>query len=343
MRPVTQKDIATKLGLDDSTVSLALRNSDKISAETQKLVLKTANEMGYRLNAIASSLSKFRKNTSETPVSAALAWLNCWETPQALYQQREFAQYWEGAKNTATRLGYNLEEFIIDTKMPAKRTQEIIETRGIKGVLIPPHPPSAAQHLEQFEWADFAIMRFGRSVPHPASHITAADQYTNMLLAYDKVSELGYQRIGMVSVPRNHTNWINFDTGYLKAQEQRAESERIPIYYDTPIDQEPKLKDFAQWLEQYQPDAIISGTGGVKTLVEGIGLEPGTDIGLATMTVLDTSIDAGINQNSYQIGRIAVRNLISQIHDQDTGIPELFHQISVPGSWMDGSMLPPKN
>ncbi|MDB4345895.1 helix-turn-helix domain-containing protein, partial [bacterium] len=59
-KPVTQRNIAHKLGLDHSTVSLALRNSQKISETKRKLVQKTALEMGYTLNASAANLAKHR-------------------------------------------------------------------------------------------------------------------------------------------------------------------------------------------------------------------------------------------------------------------------------------------
>jgi DNA-binding LacI/PurR family transcriptional regulator len=340
MRPVTQKDIASKLGMDDSTVSLALRNSDKISQATRDLVHKAAKDMGYSLNATAANLSKFRSNVSEAPKTTALAWLNCWKKPDALYSFEEFAQYWEGATDTAARLGYRLEEFQVGGDFHIKRFQEIIESRGIKGILIPPHGGIKIDPQKQFDWQKFSIVRFGRSIEYPAAHMASADQYGNMILAYERAIELGYQRIGMINVGRSHHTWINFDTGYLKAQQKLKMDERIPIYYDTPHDKASNLVEFKKWLKKYQPEAIISATGGVAKLVKAAGLKPGSDIGLATMTVLDTSIDAGIIQNSYEIGHVAARSLISQIQDHEFGPPALHHQIMVPGTWVDGESLP---
>ncbi|HSV88309.1 MAG TPA: LacI family DNA-binding transcriptional regulator [Bacteroidales bacterium] len=56
----TITDIAVELGLSPSTVSRALNDSPKISDETKKRVWDLANEMGYNLNLVASSLSKKR-------------------------------------------------------------------------------------------------------------------------------------------------------------------------------------------------------------------------------------------------------------------------------------------
>ncbi|HSV76419.1 MAG TPA: LacI family DNA-binding transcriptional regulator [Bacteroidales bacterium] len=58
----TINDIARELRIAPSTVSRALNHSPKISDETKKRVLDKANELGYDLNLIASSLSKKRTN-----------------------------------------------------------------------------------------------------------------------------------------------------------------------------------------------------------------------------------------------------------------------------------------
>jgi len=56
---VTIKDIAQKLNLHHTTISLALMNSSRIKAETRKLVQKTARELNYTPNLLAVS---FRSN-----------------------------------------------------------------------------------------------------------------------------------------------------------------------------------------------------------------------------------------------------------------------------------------
>jgi DNA-binding LacI/PurR family transcriptional regulator len=62
-KAVTIKDIATKLGVHHTTVSLALRNSPNIKPETRELVQNTAREMNYQPNMLAQS---FRNKSSKT-------------------------------------------------------------------------------------------------------------------------------------------------------------------------------------------------------------------------------------------------------------------------------------
>lgn len=336
-KPVTQKDIAQKLGLDHSTVSLALRNSRKISDAKRELIHKTASEMGYKLNASAANLAKHRRISSQQPVSSVLAWLNCWPEPEKLLQQNEFQQYWQGAKETAERLGYGLEEFVVKKEMSLERIERIMKARSIKGILLPPHPGRI--DFSQMDWDQFSALRFGRSIKYPQAHMISADQVGNMILAYDEVVKRGYRRIGLAGRPmREH--WNNFDAGYLKAQDLHKEKNRIPIFGINENNPLAQLDEFKEWLETWKIDAIISATGGVSGMLRAAGYDIGPDIGLATMSILDTSIDAGIYQNSDEIGRVAALALISQIQDNDTGVPKIFRKTLVPGVWQDGETLP---
>ncbi|MCU4176142.1 LacI family DNA-binding transcriptional regulator [Carboxylicivirga sp. N1Y90] len=59
---ITINDIAKELNIAASTVSRALNNSTKISEATKQKVRKVAEELGYEINLVASSLSKNKTN-----------------------------------------------------------------------------------------------------------------------------------------------------------------------------------------------------------------------------------------------------------------------------------------
>jgi DNA-binding LacI/PurR family transcriptional regulator len=56
--------------------------------------------------------------------------------------------------------------------------------------------------------------------------------------------------------------------------------------------------------------------------------------------VVDIPVGAGINQNSEEIGRVAVETLISLINSNDRGKPTVPRRILVEGAWVDGASLP---
>jgi DNA-binding LacI/PurR family transcriptional regulator len=63
MRPPTIRDVAERAGVSKSLVSLVLRGSDQVRPEKREAVLRAAQELGYRPNAAARSLSEQRTRT----------------------------------------------------------------------------------------------------------------------------------------------------------------------------------------------------------------------------------------------------------------------------------------
>ena len=77
--------------------------------------------------------------------------------------------------------------------------------------------------------------------------------------------------------------------------------------------------------------------------MEEAGCRVPDDVGLATVSILDGNADAGIDQHPEEIGRVAVLLIISLINDHALGVPPIFRQAPVEGSWVDGSTLPERS
>jgi LacI family transcriptional regulator len=339
---VSLRDVARAVGVSHVTVSLALRHDPRISAERRRQVEAAAARLGYRPDPMLSSLAAYRQAKQPVTIRSTVAWLNQWENPQALRQLHEFDGYWRGARATAERLGYRLEEFVVKRDLTAARLQKILLTRNIRGILIPPHPTGF--DLPEFDWSLFSIVRFGASVKVPRAHIVTSDQTKCAAMAFARVHERGYRRIGYVSSLRfDRDTKGNFRAGYLSSQDALLPvRQHLPDLFlgETPTGRE--VRNLRRWLKTAAPDAIIATLSCLPELLEGAGCRVPDDIAVATLSVADGHFDSGVDQDSFEIGQVAMSTLAGLIYQNERGIPEHCRRILVEGQWVDGRSLPLK-
>jgi LacI family transcriptional regulator len=98
-----------------------------------------------------------------------------------------------------------------------------------------------------------------------------------------------------------------------------------------------------RWLEKERPDALLTADAQVPQLIRGLGYRIPQDIAVAGTSIYDIPVDAGINQNSEAIGRIAVEMLVAQINLNERGVPAAPCRILVESLWQDGASLPARS
>ena len=96
-----------------------------------------------------------------------------------------------------------------------------------------------------------------------------------------------------------------------------------------------------KWIKRHKPQAVIADLGDTPGLLRAADMRVPRDVGLAGLSSLDGNISAGIHQHPIEVGRVALLTVISLINDFAEGIPTIFRQILVEGSWVDGPSLPP--
>lgn len=337
---VTLRDIARHASVSITTVSLALRNHPKIPPRRRQQIQEIAASMGYHPNPMAAALAWQRDHLREHPICAALAWINHWKRPERLRGYKEFDAYWRGAVQTAERFGYRLEEFVISSDLTLPKLAKVLEIRNIQGILLPPHGAAAGESPDWagFPWEQFSIVRFGYSLQEPRVHLVTANQIGNSLDAVSNMQNRGYQRIGFLACSANYSR---IHAGFLMAQAKIASSSRVPpLCLSTSLHHDTDLRQLQRWIERHQPDAILTDLSDMRRMLDEIGLRVPEDIGLATLSVLDGNADAGVFQNSEEIGKVAMETLISLMHGNHRGIPEMCRETLVQGIWQDGSTLP---
>jgi DNA-binding LacI/PurR family transcriptional regulator len=340
---VSLRDIANELGVSHVCVSLALRNSPRISKKRKEEILEIAKRLGYRPDPMLRALAAYRKNKGQVGIHSALAWLNQWEDSQQLRGAKEFDAYWNGALEAAQALGYRLEEFRLTKDLNGRRLTNILKTRNIRGILLPPH--SRGISLGGFDWDSFSILRFGFSVQEPHVHLVASDLVGNAIMAYHQMHGLGYKRIGLVTERHFERNTrYNIRAGYRAAQDlYLPPCQQIPPMDLDKTQVEESHQRLKAWLKQYKPDGILTSEPRLQEVLEDSGYRIPDDIGIAGTSLLDVPYDSGIDQNSYEIGRVAIGMLTGFIHENETGLPRTIRHNMVEGLWVQGKSLPPRH
>ncbi|WP_438479691.1 LacI family DNA-binding transcriptional regulator [Oleiharenicola lentus] len=337
---ISLRDVAVSLGISHVTVSLALRGDPRISAPRKEEVAAAAKRLGYRPDPMLSSLSAYRQAKTPAVVRSTLAWLNQWTNPKDLHKLQEFEAYWRGANEAAAQLGYRLEEFKIGADLSSDRLQKILSARGIQGILIPPH--FKGLDLPGFDWSQFSIVRLGISVKHPRAHVVTSDQINCSSLAFERLRERGYARIGYVtSRAFDRNTGGNFRAGYLSMQDALVplRAQLHPLIFEEE-DSQKNLRQLRLWLKSARPDAVIASDRSLAKYLVSLGCKVPDDLAVATVSVLDGNFDAGVDQNSYEVGLVALRTLASLIHQNERGIPRYCRRILVEGRWVDGTSVP---
>ena len=339
---VTLSDIARKLNVSHTTVSRALRDDPQISKSLCEQVQRTAQEMGYRPDAMLSALAHYRRANKTNPITAGIAWINHWPDPKQLRRVHEFDLYWQGAASEADRCGYRLEEFRLDGNTPARRLEKILLARNVPGIMVPGWWHGDYPDWGDFHWEKFCVVRLSYTIHTPRAHLVTADQLYDSVLAYESIRKKGYQRVGLVTTSAVGKQ-LRFLAGYLFAQAQPGEGVQLPPLLFSENTAQPSQTKLVAWLKKTKPDAILTDQATLHGMLARAGYRVPEDVGLATTSAVTGSTDAGICQNSYEIGKAAIQLLISLIHHNERGIPQFRRDVLVEGEWVDGSTLPPRN
>lgn len=344
---ITLRDIARKLGVSHTTVSLALRGSPKIPEARRVLIQAEVAKLDYRPNPAAAQLSNFRRMSATPAVRASLAWLNLWPAALKMRGYREFDLYWAGASRAAERAGYRLDEFEVGGRLTPKRLERILIARNIRGLLVP--PVRASVDWAGFDWGRFSVVHLGRGAEGlPLFHSVTSDQTANTVLAFQEIRARGYSRIGFVG---HRTMGWDFLGGFLQAQQivEAKASQVPPLLFEKTLLAQQRVESwdtpemavrFRTWVKRWKPDAIITESPEVLALVKKTERRGTTKVGVAGLNVRDLPYDAGIDQNPEETGRVATLALLALLNENDRGIPVIQREILIKGTWVDGESLP---
>jgi len=334
------KDIAKKLGVHPSTVSLALRDHPRISEAVRKQVKAMAIKLGYRVNPLIAALMQSRR-TGRASGHLVLAYVTNYPTRWGWKPQyHDRPDYFPGAAVRAQELGYKLEHFWLGERgMTQERFCDILTARGIHGLLIGRLPPG--QQSMDLLWQKFSCVALGMTLRDPVLHRVAEDYYSSGSAAMEQLIQRGYKRVGFVfsdanDSPRVGERWLG---AYLQQQLRFRPQDRVPPFF---YEDGPALSSaFREWYQKNKPDALlVTHALPVVHWLEEAGLQVPADVGLATLVNDHPEYGhAGVNGSAEKLGELAVEMLVGLLHRSERGVPDDPHEVLLSGDWRDGTTL----
>lgn len=313
-KTVTITDIARKLGLNVSTVSRALNGSDKVSDKTRKRVQKTAREMNYRPNAVASRLRRGRGYT----VGMIVPRIN----------RQFFANVIHGVETVLNPAGYRI--LICQSDETLEKETEmanaLLESQVDGVILSVSKETRRGVHLQAIVDHGIPLIQFDRIIGDLATHEVLNDNFKG---AYDLTRHLidqGYKRILHLGGPQ----YINIYKDRFLACQKALTDAGLPFYEENLLEDvltEEKGYEAIKkrFLEKSKPDAIFAASDfsalGALFALKELKINVPREVGLAgfanePFTRLTAPAITSVDQHSEAIGKAAARMLLETLEDQ---------------------------
>ncbi|MDR2674210.1 MAG: LacI family transcriptional regulator [Opitutaceae bacterium] len=334
---ITQRQVAQRAGVHQTTVSLVFRNHPSVPETTRRRVLAAAEALGYRRHPLLAALMSTRLRLAGGDAgSPVLAFLTDFETRDRWKISPTAVEMHDGARARAQELGYRVKVFWLnDPEVPPARLGRILWARNIHGILLAPthHPRGSLT----FDFAPFSVVRLGAGSEHAPITGVMHDHFSGMETALGRCLRAGRWRVGvtlMIGVNKLVSDrWL---AAHALACGARGGIARLPAWEG---DFEPGR--FAGWLKRHRPDALVGTFAGkLPGWLRGRGVAVPGGLALVSLSLsADERFCAGIYQRSRVIGARAVDLLAGALNHNDTGLPSMRQVLQIEGEWRDGPSL----
>lgn len=320
MKKVTIHEIASILGIDSSTVSRALTNSDRVSSKTKKRVLDKAKELGYRPNLLASNLRQNRSKTIGVVVPRI--------------SRHFFSSTISGIEEMAYRRGFNV--LISQSLEKLNREKKIVNnlfSNRVDGILISVSMETEkSPHLKVLEQSGLPLVFFDRHCSDMEnSNRVLVDDFAGAYNAVKHLIDNNCKKIVHFSGPQTLEIYKNRFAGYKKAllDNDIAFDSDLVIVSDL---LQSDGKNMARKLMDTNPDidAIFAANDlaaiGAMKYLKAIGKKIPNDIALVGFSnepiseMMEPSLST-LDQFGFKIGKISCELLLNKIQFRDE-VPE---------------------
>lgn len=335
------RQLARLAHLSPSAVSLALRDSPKISAATRQHVRELATKAGYHADAKVVAMMTHLRKPREVRQQACFGVISFYGHPRPWEKSRHLTRIYEGMQKRATELGYRLEPLWLRAPgMTYRRFRTILNARGIEGLLCFGSPDLEQEFPEELD--SYAIVTVGLSI-RTRLHRVTSHFYNDTVQVLHRVHELGYRRPGLVVGRYEEARSGHAHTAaYLGWCEHRlGPGQALPVHLVDRVEPKPLL----EWLRRQRPDVMVfvhlyDALPELAAVLRKYDLEDPEKLGIAALSqILEGSGFSGLQQNQPLMGAWAVELLAARIANHDLGIPANPRIEMVESHWVENHSL----
>lgn len=337
----TIRQLAALTGVSRTTVSLALRNHPSLPADTRARIQKFAAAQGYKQDPVVSTLMAQLRTARVKRSVERIAYVTTWDTRDGWRQPGNENNFFLGAAERAAKLGYELEHiWAREPGLTTARLSKIFYTRAIRGIILAPFG-NPRSHITM-EWKYFATSAISHTLVRPLVHRASHGHYNGMFIALRHLRHHGYRRIGFATrleqSERVSNNWL---AALLVYQQSIPEAQRVPpLLSPVPTKAGMDAAAFEQWYLAHKPDVVISNLINPLHLLQKMGLRVPEDVGYASLDLLLKDDPwSGVDQQAMEVGSSAVDLVVTQLQNNEFGLPKYPKTVYMDGLWREGNTL----
>jgi len=312
-------DIAKKLNLNASSVSRALSNSSNVSEATRDLILRTAKELNYKQNSLASNLRKGHNQT----IGVIVPRIN----------QNFFADVIAGLEEVTYQKGYNL--IICQSNESYAREVESVNTlinQHVSCIIISVSADfEDDSHLRNIIAQGIQLIQFDRVADNLATFKVVNDNELASREAVSHLIEQGYKRIALLEGPQNLNIFKQRRDGYVAALEEHGFEVLPELMIENAWTKELGAVATRKLLSMANPpDAIFASTSdfsalGVLEVAHKMGVVVPDELGICgysneAFTEITTPSITTIDQYSVDMGKTIATLFFQEIKSEDKDV-----------------------
>lgn len=301
--------------------------------ETRKLIQKVAEGLGYRPDPVLQQMGRQRWQVERANLQESIAYVSHgrWNTYGAENHLTKLA------RRSAEKFGYKVDEIEVTPDLSATALKRIIRARGIRGVLFHAFRDEQIPPSLQLDWTEISGVCCPAGRLRPSIHAVNFDTFLGARLAFAKAREAGYRRIGAALFSHRPPTEDDYARkgGILCEQLETPEADRVPLLTCDFGDEAA----FRKWFEEHRPDCVIGFTNMALRMLEGRGIRAPKDVGFVSLTVERGQEVTGVLKDWEELMGAAVELLVTEIRENNTGVPRAQKYILIEPVWMEGKTL----